>query len=112
MALKIRLRKQGSKNAQTFRLVVMDERVKRDGAYVEMLGWYLPQQKEDKELHIKEDRIQHWLDKGAVLSESAKALVKKCSPEVIKSQEEKKRLKRVKELQKKKGRKKAGKAKA
>jgi small subunit ribosomal protein S16 len=42
MALKIRLRQQGRKNRQTYRLVVTDIRNPRDGKYLEMIGWYNP----------------------------------------------------------------------
>jgi small subunit ribosomal protein S16 len=84
MALVIRLRKMGKNNFQTFRLVVLDKRRPRDGKYVEMLGWYNPGV-EKNNLSLKGDRIQYWLEKGAILSDRAKALVKKAAPEVIKS---------------------------
>jgi len=83
MALVIRLRKMGRINHQTFRLVVLDKRKPRDGRYIEMLGWYNPKQAENNAA-VKSDRLQHWIDKGAQLSESAKAIVKKHAPEVLK----------------------------
>lgn len=83
MALVIRLRKMGKNNYQTFRLVVLDKRRPRDGKYVEMLGWYNPCV-EKNNLSIKNDRVQYWLEKGAILSERARALVKKAAPDVIK----------------------------
>ncbi len=89
MALVIRLRKMGKNNYQTFRLVVLDKRRPRDGKYVEMLGWYNPGL-EKNNLSIKNDRVQFWLDKGAILSDRAKALVKKAAPEVIKGLNQKK----------------------
>lgn len=84
MALKIRLRQQGKKNRQTFRLVLIDIRSKRDGKYLENLGWYNPF--DDKNhLNVKADRVAYWLDKGAEISHQAKTLVAKSSPEVMKS---------------------------
>ncbi len=70
MALKIRLRQQGRNNRQVYRVVVSDVRSPRDGKYVESLGWYNPFESElDKSVSVKADRIQHWLDTGALLSE-------------------------------------------
>ncbi|EKE20506.1 MAG: 30S ribosomal protein S16, partial [uncultured bacterium] len=74
MALVIRLRKMGKNNYQTFRLVVLDKRRPRDGKYLEMLGWYNPCA-EKNNLSIKNDRVQFWLEKGAEISDRAKALV-------------------------------------
>jgi len=91
MALKIRLRQHGRTNRSFFRLVVTDARSPRDGKYVEALGWYNPVEAEDdKKLFFKADRIQHWLNLGAELTESAASLIKKTSPEIIRAQTEKK----------------------
>jgi len=83
MALVIRFRKMGKNNYQTFRLVVLDKRRPRDGKYIEMVGWYNPCS-EKNNFFIKNERVQFWLEKGAMLSEKAKALVKKSAPEIIK----------------------------
>ena len=84
MALIIRLRQQGRRNRQSYRLVVADKRSPRDGKYIEKLGWYDPFAKEDKNLFIEEEKVFYWLDKGAILSEKARSLVKKVSPEMLK----------------------------
>lgn len=90
MALMIRLRQQGRTNRAFYRLVVTDSRSPRDGKYVEMLGWYNPIESElDKMLSLKTDRIQHWLDVGAQLSERATALVAKVDPKLVSQQTEK-----------------------
>lgn len=90
MALKIRLRQQGCSNRAFYRLVVTDSRSPRDGKYLEVVGWYNPvAPTEDLLLNIKPDRIQHWLDLGAQLSERAATLVKKTAPGIIKGQTEK-----------------------
>lgn len=106
MALKIRLRAQGRNNRETYRLVLADSRSPRDGKYIEMLGWYNPFESElERNVSIKTDRIQHWLDQGAQLTENAQALVKKLAPAVIRKQTEKELEHRAKEAKKRKARK-------
>lgn len=95
MAVKIRMRQQGRKNRQTFRLVVTDIRNPRDGKYVETLGSYDPHRK-DNNLTVNTERLNFWLSKGAVLSESAERLVKVVAPDVIKELKQKQNAKRVK----------------
>jgi len=85
MALTIRLRRMGRTNRKTFRLVVIDKRNPRDGKYIEMVGWYNPHEEGEKNLFVKSERVQFWLQNGAILSDKVKALVKKAAPEVIKS---------------------------
>lgn len=93
MALKIRLRQQGRTNRAFYRLVVTDSRSPRDGKYVEALGWYNPIEAEaEKQFFVKNDRIQHWLNVGAQLSENVANLIRKSSPDIMKEQIEKKRL--------------------
>jgi small subunit ribosomal protein S16 len=90
MALKIRLRAQGRSNRETYRLVLADSRSPRDGKYIEMLGWYNPFESElERNVSIKADRIQHWLDQGAQMTESAETLIKKVAPAVVRKQTEK-----------------------
>ena len=101
MALVIRLRKMGRINHQVFRLVVLDKRRPRDGQYIEMLGWYNPKQ-DGNNAAVKSDRILHWLEKGAQLSESARALVKKHAPEILKRPEKKKTKVKKQEVKKSK----------
>lgn len=85
MALRIRLRKQGRTGRPFFRLVVTDCRARRDGKYIEALGWYNPVEADDeKSMMLKPDRIEHWLGLGAQLSECAQSLVKRVAPEVVK----------------------------
>lgn len=108
MPLMIRLRKQGRTNRQTFRLVVTDGKSKRDGKYIEKLGWFLPCEKENR-LHVNEERINYWIAQGAQLSENAEKFIGKAAPAVVKALHEKQDAKRKKEsakrraLRKKKG---------
>lgn len=111
MGLKIRFRRQGRINLPTYRLVVTDCRTKRDGKYVEALGWYNPMApSEDNTLSLKADRIAHWLAQGAEITERARAIVKKVAPEVIRTQTQKEVAQRAKISQKRKARRKAARA--
>jgi small subunit ribosomal protein S16 len=106
MALKIRLRQQGKKNRQTYRVVLMDARNKRDGKYLENLGWYDPFAAE-KTVSVDPERIAYWLEKGAEISDHAKDLVAKSAPEVIQSYMAKKIAKRTKLVARRRAAKKA-----
>lgn len=90
MGLKIRLRKQGRTNRPFYRLVVTESSTKRDGKYVENLGWYNPIEVEDeKKLSINAERIAFWIEQGAELTDKAAALVKRGAPEITRKQTEK-----------------------
>lgn len=88
MALKIRLRQQGCSNRQTFRVVVSDVRAKRDGKYVEKLGWYLPEMKQNN-CTIDAERLAYWLSQGAEMTEQVANLAKIVTPEVIREYNQK-----------------------
>lgn len=62
--LKIRLLRIGAKQKPFYRVVVVDERAKRTGAYIELLGTYNPLT-EPKDIKLKQDRIDHWIKQGA-----------------------------------------------
>ncbi len=108
MGLKIRLRQQGRTNRSFYRLVVTDSRAPRDGKYVEALGWYNPiEAEDDKKLAIKSDRIQHWLNVGAQLTDNAANLIRITAPQIIADLTEKKRAHLAKCAVKRKEKKKA-----
>lgn len=65
--LKIRLMRIGAKKKPFYRVVVLDERSKRNGAYVELVGTYNPLT-EPKDIKLKQDRIDYWIKQGAQLS--------------------------------------------
>lgn len=67
MALKIRLSRGGAKKQPHFRIVVADSRSPRDGRFIERVGTYHPLASKDAEdrIVLKEDRIRHWLERGA-----------------------------------------------
>lgn len=107
MALKIRLRQQGSKNRQTYRIVVADARTRRDGKYVEKLGFYLPYMTENG-CSVDADRMMYWLLQGAEMSEQVKSLTAQVAPAVLKQFQEHKKALRMKKIAKKRASKKAG----
>ncbi len=107
MALKIRLRQQGRRNQQTYRLVLSDSRAPRDGKYIENLGWYNPRESEPEKIsNIHADRVEYWLSQGAILSERAEVLVKKSAPQVVAAHRQKKIEARARANQKRKAKKK------
>ncbi len=77
MSVKIRLTRMGTRKRPYYRVVVMDSRKKRDGAYIENLGVYHPLEKEENEIKLNEERIKDWLSKGASPSHTVKILLNK-----------------------------------
>lgn len=76
MAVKIRLRRMGSNKQPFFRVVATDVRESNQGRILENLGWYDPKKKKD-DFSLNVERIQYWLSKGALISDTAKSLLKK-----------------------------------
>ena len=58
----------GAKKRPFYRVVVVDERQKRNGSYLELLGTYNPLT-EPKEVKLKQDRIDEWVKNGAQMSD-------------------------------------------
>lgn len=77
MATRIRLKRMGSKKNPFYRIDVFDARSPRDGKSLETLGTYKPLAKNDREkATLKRDRVVHWLDQGAVPTETVKNILK------------------------------------
>lgn len=73
----IRLARGGAKRRPFYHVVVTDNRNKRDGRYIERLGFFNPiANGQDKRLELKMDRIDHWKSRGAKLSDRVVSLVK------------------------------------
>ena len=66
--LKIRLMRIGAKKRPFYRIVVVDDRAKRTGGYIEAVGTYNPLT-EPKDIKLLQDRIDHWVKQGAQLSD-------------------------------------------
>lgn len=74
--LAIRMRKMGSKKRPFFRVVVTDSRTARDSSFVEIVGHYNPRLKPAK-VQIDRERVDHWVGKGAQLSDTVRTLLKR-----------------------------------
>jgi small subunit ribosomal protein S16 len=71
--VRIRLRRVGSKGQPSYRIVIANKEAPRDGAFMEIVGFYNPRTNPTT-LSFKEDRIYHWMSKGAQPSESVAML--------------------------------------
>lgn len=76
MAVKIRLRRMGSRNAAFYRVIAQDSRYATTGRFIETLGWYDPKQ-EGNNFSLNLDRVEYWLGNGAQPSDTAKSLIEK-----------------------------------
>ena len=73
----IRLSRGGSRGAPFFNIVVADTRNRRDGRYIERLGFYNPVGKAGAEnVRIAADRLTYWTSKGAQMSDTVTQLAK------------------------------------
>ena len=76
MAVRIRLARHGAKKRPFYRIVVADSESPRDGRYLEAVGTYNPLQ-DPAEVTLKQERVQYWLEQGAIPSDTVRSLLKK-----------------------------------
>ena len=76
MAVKIRMKRVGTKNTPVYRIVVADGRSPRDGKCIEEIGSYQPLKQGDN-FTLKLDRAQYWISKGAKPSDTVASFIKK-----------------------------------
>ncbi|MGO0122307.1 30S ribosomal protein S16 [Desulfothermobacter acidiphilus] len=74
MAVRIRLKRVGSKNNPRYRIVVADARSPRDGRFIEEIGYYNPVS-DPAEIKVDAERAREWLDKGAQPSNTVRHLL-------------------------------------
>ena len=67
--VRIRFRRIGLKGQPSYRIVAADKEAPRDGRFLEILGFYNPRT-EPSTLTLKEDRAYHWMQNGALPTES------------------------------------------
>ncbi|NDC61060.1 MAG: 30S ribosomal protein S16 [Betaproteobacteria bacterium] len=73
----IRLSRGGSKARPFFNIVVADKRVRRDGRFIERVGFYNPIAAGGEErLRIAQDRLSYWVGVGAQTSSTVDRLIK------------------------------------
>ena len=74
----IRLARGGAKKRPFFNIIVTDSHNRRDGRFIERVGFYNPIAGEGEEaLRISQDRISFWQERGAKLSDTVAGLVKR-----------------------------------
>lgn len=74
MAVVIRLSRRGRKKKPFYRIVAADRRFSRDGRFLEIVGTYDPM---TKEVTVKKEAAQKWVQRGAILSSTVKRLFSK-----------------------------------
>ena len=75
MAVKIRLTRMGKKKNPFYRIVVADERTRRDGTPIEEIGYYDPMT-EPANIKIDAEKASKWLANGAQPTETVASLLK------------------------------------
>jgi small subunit ribosomal protein S16 len=77
MAVRIRLSRQGAKKNPQFLIVAVDGAKKRDGEYLEKIGYYYPKAKLAQEkVKVNADALNAWLAKGAQPTQTVGQLLK------------------------------------
>ena len=76
MAVKIRLTRMGKKKNPFYRIVVADQRSRRDGAPIEEIGYYDPMTN-PATVKIDAEKATQWLNNGAQPTDTVRALLKK-----------------------------------
>ena len=76
--VKIRLKRMGMKKKPFYRVVVADERMSRDGRFIDEIGYYNPVAN-PVELKIDAEKAQQWIKNGAQPTDTVKALLKKAN---------------------------------
>jgi len=76
MATVVRLTRMGRKKKPFYRIVVTDSRKRRDGGWIESIGYYNPLT-EPETIKVDEDRLNYWTSVGAKLSDRVKRITGK-----------------------------------
>ena len=76
MAVKLRLKRMGAKQRPFYRIVAADSRSPRDGRFLETVGTYNPITN-PAEVKIDEEKAMHWLNNGAIPTETVRNLLSK-----------------------------------
>ena len=74
--VKIRLRREGTKDRPYYRMVVADSRARKDGRFIEIVGKYDPLVDGDN-YKIDLAKVDSWLAKGAQPSDTVRSIIKK-----------------------------------
>jgi len=74
--VKIRLTRMGAHKRPFYRVVVTDSRTRRDGPFIEIVGYYNPM-KDPSEIRIDTEKAKLWLQRGAQPTDAVKRLLQK-----------------------------------
>ena len=86
MAVRIRLTRVGARNRPYYRIGAYDGRTKRDGKSIEILGAYHPlESDEQKRLQVNLERVDHWIQNGALPTDAVASLLKRAKKAAAKS---------------------------
>lgn len=76
----IRLARGGAKKRPFYNIVVTDSRNRRDGRFIERVGFFNPVARgSEAPLFINKERLEHWLSQGAQTSERVAKLIKQAA---------------------------------
>jgi len=76
MSVRLRLKRTGRRNRPFYRIGAFHHTTRRDGRPIEDLGWYDPlEQDRDKGFSLDEERARHWIEQGALPSETVRSLL-------------------------------------
>ena len=81
MAVHIRLTRKGRKKQPFYRIIVADSQSPRDGKFLDILGTYDPMQ-DPAVVKVDNEKLTHWMQKGAKPSVTVQSLLKKHNTEV------------------------------
>ena len=76
MAVKLRLKRMGSKQKPFYRIVAADARSPRDGHFIETVGTYNPIKK-PAEVNVNEELALKWLNNGAIPTDTVRSILSK-----------------------------------
>ena len=85
--LAIRLMRMGAKKKPSYRVVVKEKLSKRDGAYVENVGFYNPT-RNPAEVRLDMERVNYWIERGAQPTDTVRNLIRQQSKAQAEAQPE------------------------
>ena len=76
MPVRMRLTRLGAKKRPFYRIVVVKSDSKRDGKYIDQVGYYDPI-RNPADIHLDLDKAKSWIEKGVIPSETVKNLLRR-----------------------------------
>lgn len=74
--LAIRLTRMGAKKKPFYRIIVTEKRTKRDGRFIEAVGYYDPC-RNPANVKLDHERISYWIERGAQPSDTVRSIIKR-----------------------------------